>query len=149
MKYVWLCGASEKVSFEDGNNWRKECVSWFKSFSKHFRAWNPNDYYNYSERRHNSDLEILLFCLRKVTESKVILVNLDNIRMSVGSIVELAWAYLLRKPVIGFYEGYKGKDDDELRDIIHSWVYEFCWRIELGDGAMLNALDYIEEYYGA
>lgn len=148
MKYVWLCGASEKVSFEDSNNWRKECVSWFKSFSKRFRAWNPNDYYSYSERRHNSDLEILLFCLQKVTESKVILVNLDNIRMSVGSIVELAWAYLLRKPVIGFYEGYKGKDDDELRNAIHSWIYEFCWRIELGDESMLNALDYIEEYYG-
>lgn len=148
MKYVWLCGASEKVSFEDSNNWRKECVSWFKFNSKSFRAWNPNEYYSYSERRHNSDLEILLFCLRKVTESKAILVNLDNIRMSVGSIVELAWAYLLRKPVIGFYEGYKGKDDDELRNAIHSWVYEFCWRIELGDEAMLNALDYVEEYYG-
>jgi hypothetical protein len=68
--------------------------------------------------------------------------------MSVGSVVELAWAYLLRKPVIGFYEGYKGKDDDELRNTIHSWIYEFCWRIELGDDAMLNAIDYIEEYYG-
>lgn len=155
MKYVWLCGASEKVNFEDSNNWRKECVVWFEGCSETLRAWNPNDFYNYSERRHKSDTEIFRFCNNKVDEASVILVNLKDIRLSVGSIMELAWARFIRKPVIGFLEDefYGNEMTDSmkeyaLKNLLHPWIYECCDRIEVGTGAMIDALDYIEEYYG-
>ena len=149
MKDVWLCGASECLDFEESNTWRKECKEWFKSNSKYFRAVNPNDYYNYSECLHKSELEIVKFCLRKVRKSKVILVNLNNIRLSVGSIVEVAWAYLWRKPIIGFLERNDVEENevDKLKKIIHPWIYCFCDRIELGENSMEEAILYIEKYY--
>ena len=157
MKYVWLCGASEKVSFEDSNNWRRECVDWFKYNSESFRAWNPNDYYNYGEQLHKSDAEIFRFCYQKIFQSDVILVNLENIRQSVGSIMELAWAQQLNKPIVGFYEtkffsyGVEDIKKEKLKDFknyIHPWVYECCGRIEAGDESIYSILDYIEKYYG-
>ncbi|WP_024346086.1 nucleoside 2-deoxyribosyltransferase [Lacrimispora indolis] len=153
MKHVWLCGASEKVSFEESNRWREECVERFKDNSKYFRAWNPNDYYNYDEQLHKSDTEIIRFCYNKVEQADVILVNLQNIRQSVGSLMEIAWAYLLRKPIVGFLE-----DDHidigggilplDLKNVCHPWVIECCDRIETGNSAIEDALYYIETYYG-
>lgn len=153
MKHVWLCGASEKVSFEESNKWREESVKWFEDNSNCFRAWNPNSFYYYSEQLHKSDTEIIRFCNNKVDQADVILVNLQSIRQSVGSIMEIAWARFMRKPIIGFLE-----DDQieigggilplDLKKECHSWITECCDRIETGDGAMENALDYIETYYG-
>lgn len=161
MKHVWLCGASEKVSFEDGNTWRKKCVKWFEDNSKYFRAWNPNDFYNYNEQLHKSDFEIMRFCYNKVKESDVIMVNLNRIRQSVGSHMELAWAFEIRKPIIGFSEegifyanpndGFVYPEDVRMKyfkNEVHPWIYECCGRIEFGDGAMEDALLYIEKYYG-
>lgn len=155
MKHVWLCGASEKVSFEDGNKWREDCVKWFENNSEFFRAWNPNNYYNYREQLHHNDSEIIGFCDTHVNEADVILVNLKDIRRSVGSISELAWCYSTRKPVVGFIEDdayvdfYKDREVEEaLKCEIHPWVYEFCGRIEVGFDARLDALEYIDKYYG-
>jgi len=150
LKDVWLCGASECLVFEQSNEWRRNCQEWFEACSKRFRAVNPNDYYNYSECLHKSDLEILMFCLRKVKKSKVVLVNLNNIRLSVGSIVEMAWAYLWRKPIIGFLERNDVAEDEveKLKKIIHPWVHCFCDRIELGEDSMEEAMLYIDKYYG-
>lgn len=153
MKHVWLCGASEKVSFEESNKWREESVKWFEDNSNCFRAWNPNSFYNYSEQLHKSDTEIIRFCNNKVDQADVILVNLQSIRQSVGSIMEIAWARFMRKPIIGFL-----KDDQieiggdilpfDLKKECHPWIIECCDRVETGNGAMENALDYIETYYG-
>lgn len=155
MKHVWLCGASEKVDFEASNWWRKNCVKWFEDNSDYFRAWNPNDYYNYNEQLHKTDLEIIKFCDNHVDKADVILVNLKDIRKSVGSVSELAWAYFLKKPIVGFIEDdayvdfhKDSKVDEALKREIHPWVYGFCGRIETGFDARLDALEYIEKYYG-
>lgn len=153
MKYVWLCGASEKVSFEESNRWREECVERFENNSKYFRAWNPNRFYNYDEQLHKSDTEVFKFCDKHVRQADVILVNLQSIRQSTGSHMEIAWAYLLGKPIVGFLE-----DDHieigggilplDLKKECHPWVIECCDRIETGNSAIEDALYYIETYYG-
>lgn len=155
MKHVWLCGASEKVSFEEGNEWREACKEWFEDYSCTIRAWNPNDFYNYSQRLHHNDDEIIGFCNNKVEQADVILINLKDIRKSVGSISELAWAKFMRKPIVGFIDDdtyidfYSNKATEEaLKKEIHPWVYGFCGRIEAGFDARLEALEYIERYYG-
>jgi hypothetical protein len=153
MKHVWLCGASEKVNFEDSNWWRESCIKWFENNSDSFRAWNPNYYYNYREQLHKSDSEIRDFCDNRVEKADVILVNLQSIRQSVGSIMEIAWAWKARKPIIGFLE-----DDEieigggtlplDLKKVCHPFVVECCNRIETGYDARLDALEYIDKYYG-
>lgn len=72
------------------------------------------------------------FDLRKVRRSDVILVNLNNIRKSIGSCIEVYEAYKSNIPVIGFL------DDklpiDELTALIHPWIYFCVDRIEMGGG---------------
>nr|WP_024835537.1 nucleoside 2-deoxyribosyltransferase [Clostridium sp. 12(A)] len=155
MKHVWLCGASEKVSFENGNKWREDCAKWFENNSEYFKAWNPNNYYNYNQHLHKTDLEIIRFCDKHVEQADVILVNLKDIRKSVGSVSELAWGYSLKKPIVGFIEDDTFLDfhnckkvEEALRKEIHPWVYEYCGRIEAGFDARLDALEYIDKYYG-
>lgn len=155
MKDVWLCGASECLNFDESNEWRKDCQRWFESNSETFRAVNPNDYYNYSEQLHRTDFEIMEFCNHRVKQASIVLVNLSNIRKSVGSIMELSLAKQFRKPIVGFLEDtFYDEEENEitkvssLKNQIHPWLYYTCDRIETGYDARLDALEYIEKYYG-
>lgn len=141
---VWLCGASGRISFEKSNEWREFCKKWFEDNSKTFRGVNPNDYYNYREQLHDSDAEIMEFCRQRVERAKVILINLDNSGESGGTLMEIAWANMLRKPVIGFYKG----DEADINKVTYPWILATCNKIKTGDDAMLDALYYIEKYYG-
>lgn len=141
---VWLCGASGRISFEESNEWREFCKKWLEDNSKTLRGINPNDYYNYREQLHDSDFEIMEFCKQRVKQAKVILVNLNHSGGSGGTLMEIAWADILDKPIVGFYDG--GKTD--LNEITYCWVPPACNKIKTGKEAMLDALNYIEKYYG-
>lgn len=141
---VWLCGASGRVSFEESNEWREFCKKWFEDNSKTFRGINPNDYYNYRECLHDSDFEIMEFCKQRVKQAEVMLINLNHSGASGGTLMEVAWANMLGKPIIGFYDG----DENDLIKITYCWIPPACNKIKIGKEAMLDALNYIEKYYG-
>lgn len=95
---------------------------------------NPIDYYNFDEVRHQSEKEIMDFDLWQVVHSDLVLVNLDRIHDSPGTIIELYEAKRSGIPVIGF------GDDSSL----HPWIRECINRIESN---LDKATEYINEFY--
>lgn len=147
-KIVYLAGSCECESLASRSTWRSICEKWFEENSDGFTVVNPVAYFDYSRNDHKSDTEVFRFFNRKVKESDVILVNLRNIRKSVGTICELAWAYEHNIPIIAFSGGENEMEDEDVqRQIFHSWVVEMCDRIEVGMNAMVNALEYIKVIY--
>ena len=73
------------------------------------------------------------------------LVNLKDIRQSVGSCDEIFYAYMLDKPIIGFIE--EDITGEELIEYVHEWKFEQIDRIEVGQEALKRACDYIRNYY--
>ena len=55
------------------------------------------------------------FDLRKVKESRVVLVNLEDLYRSLGTSDEIMYAWLNDIPVIGFLE------DEFLLNTVHEW----------------------------
>lgn len=147
-KKIYLAGSCEAESLNDRSIWRTICEEWFKKNTDGFIVINPVAYFDYSRSDHKSDTEVFRFFNRKIKECNIILVNLKNIRKSVGTICELAWAYEHNIPIIGFTSTREENDLDIQRKIYHSWIVEMCDRIETGYNALDDSLNYIKTYYG-
>ena len=76
------------------------------------------------------------------------LVNLANLRKSVGTCDEIMYAYMNNIPVVGFLDIDRNLSTEEIIELVHPWKYLQINRIETGSKAMLNAMNYIMEYYG-
>ena len=81
-------------------------------------------------------------------QADVILVNLEHIRESIGTCDEILYAYMLNKPIIGFFESEKELSQNNLIHIVHPWKYYQIDRIESGKDAMEKAMEYIKDFYG-
>lgn len=148
---IYLAGAigCYGVDAEYPKLWRKMASEWFDIYSGHqydynFRCIDPTQYYEYGINYHKSEKEIMLFDLRKVKSSDVVLVNLKDIEKSPGTIDEIFYAWINSIPVIGFSETEDGVENVEL----HPWIKEQIDRIEIGENAMKKAMIYIKDYYG-
>lgn len=143
---IYTAGAMEAYA---GTNvaelWRKEVKEFFRNIDSNIKIINPTDYYAYGSNLHKSEQEIFKFDLRKVKESDVLFVNLNNIRNSIGTCIECYEAYKSGIPVIGFID--KDCTLEELIKIIHPWIYCCMDRIETGDDVMSKAMMYIKDYY--
>lgn len=103
-----------------------------------FSVIDPTYYYNYGSNDHKTEKEIMRFDMRKVLESDIVLVNLKDLDKSLGTSDEILLAYLNNIPVIGF---------NTENTVIHPWKIEQIDRIEIGKTALLQACDYIINYY--
>jgi len=125
--------------------WRKYVRNFFETYSDDYEIINPTDYYQYGKNYHKTDSEVFRFDLHKVRTSDVVLINLNDIRKSIGSCIEIYEAYKSDIPVIGFL------DDElpinEMIRLIHPWIYCCVDRIETGEDSMVRACNYIMEYY--
>lgn len=150
MKKCYLAGAitcyGELADYP--KRWRDEAKKWFSRNIENIMAISPMDYYLPSEHLHKTESEAMRFDLRKVEESDVILVNLERINESVGTIQEIFNAWVHNKAIIGFYESTETLSEDKVSKSFHPWLYEQIDRIETGKYAMHNAMEYIRNYYG-
>lgn len=143
---VYLSGAMEAY---DGTNkakeWRECCKSYIEACTDNFVLFSPTDHYQYGINYHKNDQEIFRYDLYHTKNSDVVLVNLNDVRKSIGTCMEIYEAYRSGIPVIGFI------DDDlsgeELIQKIHPWIYCCVNRIETGARSMYKALNYIIEFY--
>lgn len=119
---IYLSGGMGNLSFEEQNKWRQQVQDAIKfnyECEKKPIFFNPVDYYNFTEKRHKSEREIVEFDLNAVRKSDLIIVNFND-PSSLGTCAELAIAYEMKIPVIGI-----NKDGHEL----HPWLVEFTTRM--------------------
>lgn len=144
---IYLAGAMEAYG---GTNkarvWRNEAKEFFEKYCENVTIVDPVAYYSYGYNYHKTDNEIFRFDLHKVKTSDILLVNLDDIRKSVGTCMEIYEAFRSDIPVIGFVTG-KYLATHELIQQIHPWVYCCVNRVETGENSMVNAMVHIKEYY--
>lgn len=147
-KTIYLSGAME-FYYENGERtkaekWREEAEGFFNG---DFVCSNPC-VFGFDQCGDKNDHEIMRFDLRKVRESDIILVNLKDVRNSIGTLDEILYGFISQKPVIGFIESGKEMTKQEIMDYVHKWKFEQIDRIETGENAQLKAMEYILYAYG-
>lgn len=147
MKSIYLIGAIQSCGkkSKEIKAWRNKVKKYFSRYYPDFECVSPANTGESGEGHSRSDRETMRFDLRKVRESDVMLVNLRDIRQSIGACDEIFYAYMLGKPIIGFIqEEFVG---DGLIGYVHEWKYEQIDRIETGKDALEKACDYIKNNY--
>lgn len=135
---IYLSGGMGSLNLEEQSKWRKQIVDAIKFGDYHCEKkpvfFNPVDYYNFTEKRHKSEREIVEFDLNAVRKSDLIIVNFNDPK-SIGTAAELAIAYDMHIPIIGI-----NKNKTEL----HPWLVEFTTRM---CDSVREAVEHTVEFY--
>lgn len=134
---IYLSGGMGSVSMEEQSKWRRQIINEI-NFNRHCEKkpifFNPVDKYNFEEKRHKSEREIVEFDLNAVRNSDLIIVNFNDPH-SLGTCAELAVAYDRHIPIVGIK-----KDGTEL----HPWLTEFTMRM---CNSIREAVDYTVDFF--
>lgn len=134
---IYLSGGMGNLTMEEQSKWRSQIVKEIKfncECEKKPIFFNPVDYYNFEEKRHKTEKEIVEFDLNAVRNSDLIIVNFNDPK-SLGTCAELAIAYDRHIPIIGI-----NKSGAEL----HPWLDTFTTRM---CDSIREAVDYIVDFY--
>ena len=139
---IYECGAmSNCKSFEEMNGWRVYLKTAINKVAENVGAKvkviNPCDYYRLDIIRHQSETEVFKFDLSKVKESDLVVVNLEGLNTSIGSIIECYEAFKRDIPVLAF-----GSNKDY--ETLHPWV-QCC--ITRHDKNYRECINYIRDFY--
>ena len=138
---IYLAGAMSGKSFDEMNTWRVEIKNMLTHMASYYdcdvKVTNPIDYYNFKEKRHKLEKEVMQFDLSLVKKSDIVIVNLNGINTSIGTSMELYECYRSNIPVIAF-------GSDEEYENIHPWIKECITRYESN---MEDTATYIKEFY--
>ena len=142
MLKIYLAGKMGGLSFEEMSGWRNDTFSKLLEMAGYYdtklNVVNPVLYYNFEEKRHQSEIEVEEFDLGHVISSDIIIVNLDGLSDSIGTIIELHDAHYHRRiPVIAF-------GDKKLYDKLHPWVKNDITRVE---NSIDDVVNYIRDFY--
>ena len=130
------------ASFDEMNNWRQELKTQLLLAAEisgyQIQVMNPVDYYNFKEKKYQSEAEVMEYDLAHATTSNIVVVNLDGLNSSDGTKIELHDAmYHNRIPVIAF-------GDKKLYENLHPWIKENITRVE---ESIEDVVRYIQEFY--
>lgn len=134
---IYLSGGMSGLSFEEQSKWRNNMmneIKYNKECEKTVYFFNPVDYYNFEEKQHKSEKEIMEFDLYNLRNSNLVVVNFNNV-LSIGTAMELMLAKEYNIPVIAF--GVNGQD-------VHPWLLECCTRI---CDNMRETVEHVVEFY--
>lgn len=134
---IYLAGPITGCSFEDQTRWREEFINLSNEMELDYfvdlRIINPTDYCNMQTSTDYSELEVMKFDLRMVKQSDLIVAKVD--KSSIGTSMELATAYNMDIPIIGF---------NPLKIKLHPWI-ECCLDKEFSD--IESLIWFIKEFY--
>lgn len=139
---IYLAGKMSGLSFEEMNSWRKEVCDKLLIVSQiadyQMQVINPVDYYNFEEKRYQSEEEVEDYDLSHVISSNIVIVNLDGLNSSDGTKLEIHDAkYHNKIPVIAF-------GNQELYEKLHPWLRRNITRVEKN---IDDVVSYIHEFY--
>lgn len=139
---IYLAGKMSGLTFEEMTEWRNEILQKLYQAAQlsdtKINVIHPVMYYNFVEKRHQSEIEVEEYDLAHVISSNIIVVNLAGLNDSIGTIIELHDAhYHHRIPVIAF-------GDRELYDNLHPWIQNDITRVE---NNIDDVVDYIRDFY--
>lgn len=134
---IYLSGSMSGVSFEEQSKWRnqiQDAVKYNYDYEKKPVFFNPVQYFNFEEERHESEREAMNFDLNALRKSDLIVVNFNN-PSSIGTSMEMMLGYEMRIPILGL-----NKDKKK----IHPWLECCCDRIF---NNMKDLVEYIVTFY--
>ena len=139
---IYLAGKMGGLPFEEMYEWRAKLKNALNAHAKgsgvNIQVINPVDFYNFETKRHQNELEVEEFELAHVKSSDIVIVNLDGLKSSIGTIIELHDArYHHRIPVIAF-------GDKNLYDELHPWTKNDITRVE---ACIDDVVNYIRDFY--
>ena len=143
---IYEAGKMSGLTHSEMNNWRVQLKNKLKELKNSrflfdnydLQIINPVDFYNFEEIKHQSEKEIEEYDLAHVVSSDIIVVNLEGLNSSIGTIIELHDANYHRKiPVIAF-------GDRELYEQLHPWVKNNITRVE---NDIEHVVEYIRNFY--
>lgn len=139
---IYLAGKMSGLSFKEMNDWRQDLKMQLELAAQisgyQIQVINPVDYFNFKEKRYQSEIEVEEYDLAHVTSSNIIIVNLDGLNSSDGTKIEIHDArYHNRIPVIVF-------GDKRLYEDLHPWIKNDITRVE---ETMEDVVRYIQEFY--
>lgn len=129
------------IPYEEQMEWRKSVESELVRCGgrDNFEFIHPPRFYNYEQKQHQSEREILEWEMAQVHDSDIVVVNLNQIDTTIGSHMELGAVQAINMFgdkhifVIGI-----GKAEN-----LHPWIKEVCMRIEENES---DAALYIKDY---
>lgn len=140
---IYLAGAMSGLSFEDMNSWRELLKVTLKKVSDfagcQINVTNPVDYYNFKEKKHQNEREVMQFDLNKVKSSDLIIVNVVKLNNSIGTAIELYEASKRDIPIIAYNPN--GEID---YNTIHPWLQCYISRVE--EHAFVLS-EYVRDFY--
>lgn len=135
---IYLAGSMCGSTWEEQTKWRQQVreAILFENYeyTKKPNFFNPTQFYNFEEKRHKSESEVMEFDLYNLRSSNLVVVNFNN-PSSIGTAMEIMLAKELRIPILGL-----NKDKKEL----HPWIECSCNRIFDG---MRDLVNHIVEFY--
>lgn len=133
---IYLAGGMGNLSFMEQNQWRETVTNYLETVECNYRVkcCNPVKYYNFLEKRYDTESEVKQFDLHKVRNSHLLIVNFNDPN-SIGTAQELMLARILNIPIIGLNEEQRK---------LHPWLVDDCIKIFTD---MKNMLEYTVEFY--
>lgn len=134
---IYLSGSMMGVSFEEQSKWRQKVMDAINFQYEHEKKavfFNPVQYYNFKEKQHKSEKEIMEFDLYNLRNSDIVVVNHNNV-WSIGTAMELMLAKEMHKPIIGWNSS--GED-------LHPWLSESMTRL---CDSLKDTVEHIVEFY--
>lgn len=138
---IYECGRMSGLTIQQMRAWRdcfKATITQVaENIGAKIKVCNPCDYYNFETIRHQSELEPMKFDLARVKESDLVVVNLEGLNISIGSIIECYEAWKNNIPVLAF----GSKTDYEN---LHPWIKCCITRV---DEDYRECINYISDFY--
>ena len=133
---IYLAGAMSGLSMAEQNEYRVMIEDYLEKCDSIYNVhcWNPVDYYNFIDKNHETEREIMEFDLDKVRQSDLIIVNFKH-HLSLGTMAELAVAYDRGIKIIALNEDHED---------LHPWQTEMSFRIF---DNMKTMLKFIKKFY--
>ena len=138
---IYEAGKMSGLGLQQMLTWRIELTKELEDVAEmvgvKVNAVNPVNYFNFVQKRHQTESEIMKFDLSKVKQSDIVIVNMDGLNTSIGTCIELYEAYKREIPVLAF-------GSNKLYEELHPWV-QCC--ITRHDKTYKETVNYIKEFY--